>query len=91
MDIPAHRAAAVVPTPAQTFERRDGDQLVAITGETAPADASLATPPLADETDAHGAEPDGDPLALSPTAKRRRLASETPIVTAPIVTAPLAD
>lgn len=43
MDIPAHRAAAVVPTPAHTFELREGDQLVNLTEEErTAADASAA-------------------------------------------------
>ncbi len=45
MDIPAHRAAAVVPTPAHSFERRDGDRLVDLTeGEGASAEAAVAVP-----------------------------------------------
>ncbi|MBP2297954.1 hypothetical protein [Azospirillum picis] len=47
MDIPAHRAAAVAPTPAHSFELRDGDQLVNLTEEerkAAEAAASTRTP-----------------------------------------------
>lgn len=56
MDIPAHRAAAVVPTPAHSFELREGDQLVNLTEkERASAEAataaSAAVPTLTVESD----------------------------------------
>lgn len=44
MNIPAHRAAAVAPTPAHSFELRDGDQLVNLTEEERKA-AEAAVPP----------------------------------------------
>lgn len=45
MNIPAHRAAAVAPTPAHSFELRDGDQLVNLTEEERKAaEAAAATP-----------------------------------------------
>ncbi|MCM8736592.1 hypothetical protein M5E06_20915 [Azospirillum sp. A1-3] len=68
MNIPAHRAAAVAPTPAHSFELRDGDQLINLTEEErAAAEAAAAA--------ATAAVP-------VPATKGRRPASEAP--TAPM-------
>ncbi|KAA0572215.1 hypothetical protein FZ983_32105 [Azospirillum sp. B21] len=44
MDIPSHREAAVAPTPAHSFELRDGDQLVNLTEEERKAAEAAASP-----------------------------------------------
>jgi len=44
MNIPAHRAAAVAPTPAHSFELRDGDQLINLTEEERKAAEAAASP-----------------------------------------------
>ncbi|MCG5241870.1 hypothetical protein ACIU1J_19610 [Azospirillum doebereinerae] len=62
MDIPAHRAAAVVPTPAHSFERRDGDRLVNLTEEEA-ATATASAPPVT-----KGRKPASEPAPAAPLA-----------------------
>ncbi|MGF7178435.1 hypothetical protein [Azospirillum doebereinerae] len=57
MDIPAHRAAAVVPTPAHSFELRDGDRLVNLTEE----EAAKALAPVT-----KGRKPASEPAPAAP-------------------------
>ena len=68
MNIPAHRAAAVAPTPAHSLELRDGDQLVNLTEEerAAAAAATAAVPVPATK----GRRPAADaPAQSAPTAE----------------------
>lgn len=51
MDIPAHRAAAVVPTPAHSFELREGGQLVNLTEEERAASEIAAAAVAASTTE----------------------------------------
>lgn len=77
MDIPAHRAAAVVPTPAHTFELREGDQLVNLTEEErAAADAAAADAVPASSTG-------GDQPATSTEDERAAVDSAAAAVAAP--------
>ncbi|MCM8738288.1 hypothetical protein M5E06_29610 [Azospirillum sp. A1-3] len=69
MDIPAHRAAAVVPTPAHSFELRDGDQLVNLTEEERAAAEASATAAAA--------------AVPVPATKGRRPAADAPAQSAP--------
>lgn len=66
MDIPAHRAAAVVPTPAHSFELREGE-LVNLTEEE--GKAADATPTSAVATVIKGRRPASEaPIVTAPMA-----------------------
>ncbi|CAO3440122.1 hypothetical protein [Azospirillum endophyticum] len=71
MDIPAHRAAAVVPTPAHSFELREGDQLVNLTEEErAAAEAAAAAAVAVPVPATKGRRPAADaPAQSAPTAE----------------------
>lgn len=45
MNIPSHRAAAVAPTPAHSFELRDGELVNRTEEERTPAEPAGAAPP----------------------------------------------
>ena len=66
MNIPAHRAAAVAPTPAHSFELRNGDQLVNLTEEERKAAEAAGLPVSPTAKSRRGADA---PAAPAPAAE----------------------